>query len=119
MTEHDDDFITGDEFDPEVAAAADDKRYEAATDNEAKIIAHIERTRSAYRAVFQSGNASPDDVDFVLRDPAWFAKVDQPYFPDARFNDLMSGRKQVLQRVFEYTKLDRDDLIRRYMQTQA
>ena len=33
MTEHDDDFITGDEFDPEVAAAADDKRYEAATDN--------------------------------------------------------------------------------------
>ena len=29
MTEHDDDFITGDEFDPEVAAAADDKRYEA------------------------------------------------------------------------------------------
>ena len=37
MTDQDDDFITGDEFDPEVAAAADDKRYEAKTDNEDKI----------------------------------------------------------------------------------
>ena len=70
MTEHDDDFITGDEFDPEVAAAADDKRYEATSDNEAKIVEELGAVQGSAADI--GGYYLPDTakLDKVMRPSA-------------------------------------------------
>lgn len=113
------DFITGDEFDPIVAQRSEDVKYERQQEHDAAVVAHLARTEQAYRAVFIAGNASPDDVDFVMRDLSWFSKIDTHYFPDTRLQDVYIGRKQVMQRIMEYTRLDHDTLVKRYIETQT
>lgn len=115
-----DDFVDSDPdlFDPVVAARVEDAAYDKAKDADAAVAAHLRRSQSAYRAVFVAGNATPGDVDFVMRDLMWFAKVDQHFFNDTRLQDVYIGRKQVIQRIVEYTRFDHDTLVKRYVEAQ-
>ena len=113
-----DDFIDSegdlDVFDPEVATAAAEAQAKAQQTSDALITAHMQRMRQAYIAVFEAGNPTRGDIEFVMQDLFWFAKGDVHYFTDARLQDVMAGRKQVLQRITEYTRLDFDTLYRMY-----
>lgn len=113
-----DDFIDGegdlDVFDPQVAEAAAAAQSEAQKSSDALIQAHMQKMRQAYIAVFEAGNPTRGDIEFVMQDLFWFAKGDVHYFTEARLQDVMAGRKQVLQRIIEYTRLDFDTLYRMY-----
>lgn len=113
-----DDFIDGDMFDPEVAQRAEDAAYDSKASEDEAIAAHLRRTKEVYVRVFKGGNASQDDLDFLMRDLAFFTKADQHFISDPRLQDVFIGRKQVLQRIVEYTSLDFDTLVKRYIETQ-
>jgi hypothetical protein len=114
-----DDFITGDEFDPEVAAQADTAAYENKLTQDSAVEAHVRRCKQAYAAVFVGGNATPDDVDFVMRDLGWFCNAnDAQWNSDPREQDRAVARREVYQRIVEYARLDYDTLAKRYLQTQ-
>jgi hypothetical protein len=117
-----DDFIDGegdlDVFDPVVANAAAKEQETAKATTDALLAAHIKRTKQAYIAVFEAGNPTRGDIEFVMQDLFWFVKGDVHFFNDARLQDVMAGRKQVLQRITEYTKFDFDTLHRMYATAQ-
>ena len=113
-----DDFIDGDEFDPEIAQRAENAAYENRLSKDDAVQAHLRRCKEVYTRVFVEGNATEDDLDFLFRDLAFFAKADQHFFPDTRLQDVYIGRKQVVQRIVEYTRLDFDTLVKRYIETQ-
>ena len=116
------DFIdgdAGDEFDPVVAQRAEDAVYENKLSSDELLQAHVRRSKEAYSRVFVSGNATEDDVDFVMRDMAWFCKAyDTLWQDDPRMQDRFVGRREVYQRIVEYTRLDHDTLVKRYLETQ-
>lgn len=113
-----DEFITGDEFDPEVAQRAEDAAYDNKLINDEAVLAHLRRCKEAYSRVFVGGNPTKDDLDFVLRDMTFFAKADTHFFSDIRVQDVFAGRKQMMQRIVEYTSLDYNTLVKRYIETQ-
>jgi hypothetical protein len=113
------DFIEGDPFDPVVAQMIEDKSHERTATEQQAVHAMMQRSKSAYKRVFETGNANPDDVEFVMKDLMFFARSDEHYFSDARVQDVMAGRKQMLQRIFEYTSIDVDTLYRKYVTQQA
>lgn len=116
------DFVdAGDEdvFDPEVAVAVAEREQRQRATSDALIEAHIRRMKQAYTAVFDTGNPTRGDVEFVMRDLFWFVGGDVHYYKDARLQDVMVGRKQVLQRITEYTKLNFATLHRMYAETQT
>lgn len=113
------DFIEGDEFDPEVARRAEDALYDAAVSEDDAVVAHLRRCKEAYARLFEGGNATRDDVDFVMRDLAWFCKAYDPqWHTDPRMQDRFVARREVYQRIVEYTRLDSDTLTKRYIETQ-
>lgn len=114
-----DDFIAGDDFDPEVAQRIEDQEYENKLSEDDAIQAHLRRSKEAYSRVFVSGNATPDDVDFVMRDLAWFCNAHDPLWKsDPREQDRLVARREVYQRIVEYTRLDHSTLVKRYIETQ-
>lgn len=116
-----DDFIDSadfDPFDPVLAQKAEEAVKGKQEAYEDAVVRHLARCREAYSRVFVGGNAGKDDVDFVMRDLAWFAQIDQLFFADARMQDVYIGRKQMLQRISEYTSLDHATLVKRYIETQ-
>lgn len=114
-----DDFVTGDAFDPEVAQRAEDAVYENKLSQDDAVVAHLRRSKEAYTRLFVSGNATQDDVDFVMRDLAWFCKAYDPqWHSDPRMQDRFVARREVFQRIVEYTRLDSDTLVKRYIETQ-
>lgn len=114
-----DEFITGDEFDPEVAQAAEERRYERKASEAEAVEQHIRTCQGAYNRVFKGG-ASPDDIAFVLSDLAWFCRAyDGQFIGDARLADTFQGRRSVFMRIAEYTKLDHDTLMRKYARDMA
>lgn len=114
-----DDFIEGDEFDPEVAARAEFHKYEAKADADALVMEHVRRSKVSYARVFGGGNATADDVAFVMHDLAWFCKAFDPLWSsDPREQDRYVARREVFQRILEYTSLDADTLYKRYVETQ-
>lgn len=114
-----DDFVTGDEFDPEVAQRAEDAVYENKLSQDDAVVAHLRRSKEAYTRLFAGGNATKDDVDFVMRDLAWFCKAHDPqWHSDPRMQDRFVARREVFQRIVEYTSLDSDTLAKRYIETQ-
>lgn len=112
------DHAEADIFDPRVAAELEGARYDAQVEQDDAVIAHLRRTKEVYTRVFKNGNASKADVDFLMRDLNWFAGSDVHFYQDAREQDRYAGRKEVMQRVLEYTGLDMEVLIRRYIETQ-
>lgn len=114
-----DDFIEGadglDPFDPEVVADAQAKQ--AADENleiheeEAKIRAVAE----AYVRVFQ-GNPIGDDVNTVMLDLMGFCRGGTSTYDDNdRRHARYEGRREVYQRIKDFTGLDHDTLFRLYM----
>lgn len=119
MTDAIDDFIGGDEFDPEVAQRVENAEYESQVEDDSAVVAHVQRTKEVYTRLFVNGNATPDDVDFVMRDLAWFTKAHDPqWHPDPRMQDRFVARREVYQRILEYSRLDSDTLAKRYIETQ-
>lgn len=112
------DFITGDEFDPEIAQRAEEAAYESRVHEDDAVKAHLRRCKEVYTRTFVGGNPTKDDLDFLLRDLAFFSKAEQHFFSDTRLQDVHIGRKQVVQRIVEYTSLDFDTLVKRYIETQ-
>lgn len=119
-----DDFITDEDFerdaifDPEVAAEAAKTASQNASVTNAAVEAHLRRMKQAYVAVFESGNPTRGDLEFVLKDLFWFVQGGTHYFADARLQDVMAGRKQVLQRIVEYTRFDFTTLHKMYVEAQ-
>tara|TARA_R100000687_G_scaffold79302_1_gene73442 strand:+ start:1138 stop:1491 length:354 start_codon:yes stop_codon:yes gene_type:complete len=115
-----DDFVEGDLFDPEVAVRAEEALYNRARSQDDAVAAHLRRSKEAYSRVFVGGNATPDDVDFVMRDLAWFCKAYDPQWQDdPRAQDRFVARREVYQRIVEYTRLEHDTLVKRYIETQT
>lgn len=106
-------------FDPEEAQRAEDAAYEEKVSEDDAVMAHLRRSKEAYSRVFVSGNATPDDVDFVMRDLGWFCKAHDPqWHSDPRMQDRFVARREVYQRIVEYTCLDHSTLAKRYIETQ-
>lgn len=113
------DFIEGDEFDPETIARLEDAEHEDKQSAEQLLAAHLQRSKEAYTRLFKSGNPTPDDVDFVMRDLAWFCNAyDTLWKDDPRAQDRAVARREVYQRIVEYTGLDHSTLAKRYIETQ-
>lgn len=115
-----DDFVEPDVFDPAAAQAVEDRLYEDRKNYDGDVAAHVRRAQTAYARVFVSGNATADDVDFVMRDLAWFcAAYDPQWRTDPREQDRVVARREVFQRIVEYTGLSHDTLMKRYAETQT
>lgn len=107
-----------DVFDPEVAQRAESSALETQAQQDDAVRAHLQRCKQVYTRVFVEANATKDDVDFLMRDLAFFVKADQHFFGDSRLQDVYIGRKQVMQRIVEYTSLDFYTLVTRYIESQ-
>lgn len=113
------DFVGGDEFDPEAVARAEDAAYDAQVANDDAVAQHIRRSKEAYTRVFKTHNPSPEDVAFVMHDLAWFCKAYDPQWQDdQRQQDRYVARREVYQRIAEYSSLDSEVLMKRYVETQ-
>ena len=115
-----DEFISSDPFDPEVAIAAENKAYEATTDNDEKLAEYIRRRQRAYRAVF-SGEGDKADIEFVMLDLAAFCRAYKPTFhpTNPKIQDLLEGRREVFQRIMDFTHLSHDTLYIKYTDAQT
>lgn len=118
MTE--DDFITSDPFDPNVAVAAENQAYEAVTGNDEKVAEYVRRRKIAYTAVF-GGGGSEADVEFVMLDLAAFCRAYRPTFhpTNPKVQDLLEGRREVFQRIMDFTRLSHDTLYLKYTDAQT
>ena len=105
-----------DETDPFFIQKQEENEYIARAEGAESVVAHLSRCREVYCRVF-AGTASEDDIDFFMRDLAGFARTDILFFPDQRQQDRMTGRKEVIQRIVEYTGLSHDVLVKRYIET--
>lgn len=118
-----DDFISNDEadvFDPVVAERAQLEAKDLKTEYASAVSAHLQRSKQAYERVFKQGNATADDVEFVMKDLAWFCKAyDAQWSDDPRQQDRNVARREVFQRIMEYTSLDTVTLQKKYIQTQT
>lgn len=109
-----DDF---DEFDP-YAPTTEDMLEGVADDKKLEAYAEIDRRKAAYVRVF-SGKGDAADVNAVMRDLAWFGRLHtSTYRPDARDHALLEGRREVVQRIMNFTRLDRDALFKIYTGSQ-
>ena len=113
------DFIDNDEFNPDVADRFEKEKKEAQSQANHLVAAHVRRAQQAYKRVFVTGNATSDDVDFLMRDLAWFCSAHDPqWHSDPREQDRRVARREVFQRIMEYASLDHDTLMKRYVETQ-
>lgn len=113
-------FIDGDMFDPEVAVKAENIRYESQTENDDQLAAYIRRRQSAYKNVFSIGETNADDLEFVMLDMAAFCRAYTPTFhpTNTKIQDLLEGRREVYQRIMDYTRLSHDTLFVKYTDAQ-
>lgn len=110
------DFVDADPFDPELAAAAEDVKYEDKVDKDTSLHKFLERRKTAYAAVFSTTACTPDDLEFVMLDLANFCRAYRPTFhPDnQKIQDLQEGRREVYQRIVDHTCLSHEALLIKY-----
>jgi hypothetical protein len=101
-----DDFIEGDDTDVRVV------------DTAAEIADHAERVlrrrKEAY-ACWMAGTASKDDIAIVTTDLMKFCRVFETTERDPGWDmKILEGRRQVMLRIMEFSKLPVDQLFRRY-----
>lgn len=117
-----DDFVDdfdGFEPDPLVAINRAQQRAKEQQDAEARNRERFLRLKQSYSAVFVAGNATAEDVQAVMNDLAWFCNAfESGWKNDPREQDRYTARREVFQRIIEYTKLDFETLLRRYMNKQ-
>jgi hypothetical protein len=116
-----DEFISSDPFDPELAVQAENAEYENKTDVSEAVAAFMRRRQSAYKAVFGEGTASKDDLQFVMLDLAHFCRAYRPTFhpTNQKVQDLQEGRREVYQRIMDFTRLSHDTLMLLYTDAEA
>lgn len=115
-----DDFIEGDMFDPEVAVKAENVRYESQVESDDLLASYIRRRQVAYKNVFSEGETSKADLEFVMLDMAAFCRAYSPTFhpTNSKIQDLLEGRREVYQRIMDYTRLSHDTLFVKYTDAQ-
>lgn len=115
------DFIDSDPFDPEIAVQAENAQYEQQTDVSDAVAAFMRRRQSAYKAVFEEGTASKEDLQFVMLDLAHFCRAYRPTFhpTNQKVQDLQEGRREVYQRIMDFTRLSHDTLMLLYTDAEA
>lgn len=116
-----DEFIDSDPFDPELATQAENAEYENKSDVSEAVAAFMRRRQSAYKAVFGEGTASKDDLQFVMLDLAHFCRAYRPTFhpTNQKVQDLQEGRREVYQRIMDFTRLSHDTLMLLYTDAEA
>lgn len=116
-----DEFVDSDPFDPELAAQAENAEYERGVDVSEAVAAFIRRRQSAYKAVFDAGTASKDDLQFVMLDLAHFCRAYRPTFhpTNPKIQDLQEGRREVYQRIMDFTRLSHETLMLLYTDAEA
>ncbi len=114
-------FIDSDPFDPELATQAENAEYDNKTDVSDAVAAFMRRRQSAYKAVFEAGTASKDDLQFVMLDLAHFCRAYRPTFhpTNQKVQDLQEGRREVYQRIMDFTRLSHDTLMLLYTDAEA
>ena len=114
------DIVENDPFDPKVLEQAEAlvKEEEQLSSDSAR--AQINRRKEAYARVFTAGERGQADIDIVLNDLMWFCKVWVPTFDikDGQHAETLSkmkdGRREVFQRIKEFSRLDSDALMLKY-----
>lgn len=102
-----------DEFDP-YAPSIEDQIETLDEKRKAEAYAELDRRKLAYSRVF-AGKGEKADVETVMQDLAWFGRLFGSAFrPDAREHALLEGRREVVQRIMDFTRLDRDALFKKY-----
>lgn len=115
-----DDFIDADAFDPEVVAAIDDHMDDQQASANDAVRQMLGRRKQAYAAVFQPGERTQADINIVLNDLMWFCRVWQPTFDKrdgehaATLSHIKEGRREVFQRIKDFSLLDSDALLLKY-----
>jgi len=113
-------FEDGDPFDPEAL-----ERHEAAVKAavRSEVVdaeGELRRRRQAYIAVFTAGERSQADIDIVLCDLMFFCKMLVSTYniadgPHAQvLMHMKEGRREVFQRIKDFTRLDFDVLFAKY-----
>ena len=113
-------FIEGDEFDPAFLAEREhlETIEEDRGDNEARNM--LNKRKRAYASVFKGDNPTAGDVQTVLLDLAWFCKEFTPTYDitqGAQASELLlikEGRREVFQRIKDFSMLDEDMLLLKY-----
>lgn len=114
------DFIDADPFDPAIIIQAEDKAYEKRVAADDDIAAYLRRRKTAYSAVFSTNACTQDDLEFVMLDLATFCRAYTPTFhpTNSKIQDLQEGRREVFQRIMDYTRLSHDALYVKYTDAQ-
>lgn len=114
------DFLDVDPYDPQLIEHHEQqvaKQLEQAPDAAREM---IQRRNRAYKAVFSPGKRDQADIDLVLNDLQWFCKVWIPTYDirDGEHAEELSkrkeGRREVFQRIKEFSRLDGDALMLKY-----
>lgn len=102
-----------DEFDPYAPSISEQLETIEHAQRE-KAYAEIDRRKLAYARVF-SGKCEQADVDAVMKDLAWFSRLFTSTFNEnERVHALLEGRREVVQRIVDFARLDRDALFKKY-----
>jgi len=110
----------GDPFDPKDMAILEDKIVKGEDDFSAKQKAYLNERKRAYSNVFTPGKRTQADINFVLNDLQYFCKVWVPTYDikdgehAAELSKRKEGRREVFQRIKDFTKLDSDSLFVKY-----
>lgn len=115
-----DDLVDGDPFDPQYVAAVEAEQKKAGENTDAEARALLVRRKTAYANVFKAGKRDGADVDIVLNDLMYFCKVWVPTYDRrdgaqaAELSLIKEGRREVFQRIKDFSCLDADTLLLKY-----
>lgn len=120
MTSKEPDIIDTDPFDPAVLEYHEKQLKEKESLSDDSVRALLERRKQAYARVFTPGAREQTDIDIVLNDLMWFCKVWVSTYDinDGQHADRLSkqkdGRREVFQRIKDFSRLDSDALLLKY-----
>jgi hypothetical protein len=105
--------MIGDPFDPDVQVESENAQYDKNEQAKIDLDAQLRRRKQAYGSVF--GNASPEDIEYVLLDLATFARAfSSRYHDNPRKQDILEGRAEVVYRIMEALEIEHDALYQKY-----
>lgn len=114
------DYIDGgepDQFDPEVVASEEAQKAEEANRDLHTEEARVAALKESYVRLFE-GNHIGDDIQNVMLDLMGFCRAHTSTFDENdRLHARFEGRREVYQRIMDFTRLDRDTLFLLYMQS--
>lgn len=113
-----DDFVEPDG--PYLLDPEEEQRAARDTEEAVNLVTHeaqeeLDRVALAYRRVF-AGKAQQGDADKLSSDLAVFCSgYTSTYRDDPREHARMEGRREVFQRIMDFTRLDHDTIMRLYL----